>query len=200
MRKVFLSTIPLQSVKQYKYASASYPNCSSTAFPIVAAIEQQLQEGDKAVVISIVTHSEGTHNKAVSNYSDFKAQVNCIVKEKGVSLQHIEISVEDKSYSASHLELFNKIFNELQDEDEIYADITYGFKSNPVVIFAALNQAYQFKEDIDIKEIIYGNLFNGTSTPVPEIVEITSLFYMNSLAGSMGTLNNDTRKKLYIKF
>ena len=199
MRKVFISTIPLTTPIEASYSSEVYSKGSITGYPITVVMENRLNKGEEATVISIIAHSDGEVNQSEKNYALFKQQVGELEKTKGVKINYVEISMGDRPTSASHRELLNALQEQLQDGDEVFADITYGFKSNPVVIFAALSQAYQLKDEIDIKEIIYGNLYNGKETKTPEILEITSLFYMNALAGTVGNLKNDDGKKFFIK-
>ena len=99
-----------------------------------------------------------------------------------------------QEHKAPHQNLYKSIVSALQDEDEIYADITYGFKYNPIVIFAAINHAYQTKAGVDVQEICYGNLYTGEPVeqdPNPEYFDVTSLFYMNSISNIAGTAQLD---------
>lgn len=184
MRKVFISSISMQKVNAFKYDSGVYPENNPTAFPITISLKNNCQPGDEVAFITIVTHSEG--NLAVENYHKFCEQAGSICREKGARAEFIELAVPARIEAASPRRLYKEIVAKLQDNDEIYADITYGFKYNPIVIFAALNNAYQVRENVDIKEICYGNLYNGSAEIKPEYFDVTSLFYLNSLSGLMG--------------
>lgn len=50
---------------------------------------------------------------------------------------------------------FNLLYEELEENDEIYLDITYSFRSIPVIIISVLNYA-KFIKNIKIKGIYYG--------------------------------------------
>lgn len=184
MRKVFISSISMQKVNAFKYDSSIYPENSQTAFPITISLENNCQPGDEVAFITVVTHSEG--NLAVENYRKFCQQAGGICQAKGAKAEFIELAVPARIEAGSPRRLYKEIVAKLQDNDEIYADITYGFKYNPIVIFAALNNAYQVRENVDIKEICYGNLYNGSAEIKPEYFDVTSLFYLNSLSGLMG--------------
>ena len=199
MRKVFISTIPLTTPIEASYSSEVYSKGSITGYPITVVMENRLNKGEEATVISIVAHSEGEVNQSEKNYVLFKEQLEELEKSKTIKINHVEITIGDCPTGASHRKLASDLQEQLHDGDEIFADITYGFKSNPIVIFTALSQAYQLKDEIDIKEIIYGNLYNGKKTHNPEMLDITSLFYMNALAGTVGSLNTDDSKKLFLK-
>jgi CRISPR-associated Csx2 family protein len=50
---------------------------------------------------------------------------------------------------------FDIIFNEFEEDDEVYVDITYSLRSIPVIFMSLLNYAYTVKK-INIKGIYYG--------------------------------------------
>lgn len=194
MRKVFLSTVPMQIVNQFIYASDEYKTSSLTAFPITILLENNCQEGDEVTLLTIVTESEGG-NIASENYIKFCEHVRAIAKAKRVNVELVKIPMSARSNSESHRKLYKALLNELKSGDEIHADITYGFKSTPIVIFAALNQSYQLNDNVDVAEIMYGNLYNGSSEKTPELFDVTSLFYLNSLSGVLGNMNNSSDSK-----
>ncbi len=190
MRKVFLSTISMQKVEAFVYASEEYKKSSATAFPITILLENNCQKGDEAAMLTIVTEGGGD-NIAEANYGDFRRQVLAIAERQGIRLELIKVGMSARSNSDSHRRLYAALLEKLQDGDEIHADITYGFKSTPIVIFAAMNQAYQLKPDIDVAEIMYGNLYNGSREKTPELFDVTSLFYLNSLSGILGAMEDN---------
>ena len=188
MRKVFISTVSMQNVKEYKYKSDVYPESSATAYPITISFENNCNKGDKALMLTIVTHTE-EKNIAEGNYVTLTNQVRGLAEKIGVDVEFVEVPMSPAVKQDSPQKLYKNLISALKDDDEIYADITYGFKYNPIVIFAALNYAYQTKSGVDIQEICYGNLFDGTPVkqePKPELFDVTSLFYMNSISNLAG--------------
>ena len=143
MRKVFLSSIPMTKVRPYNYKSEVYPASSATGYPITVSIENNVDAQDDVLILSIVTHSEGKINASEAGYKEFSQQVEALLNNRQASVEFREIAVSDRSNSDSHRLLFQELKKHIQEGDEVYADITYGFKSNPIVIFAALNQALE---------------------------------------------------------
>jgi len=182
MRKVFLSTCPMQKVEAFAYASEDYKNSPATAFPITILLENNCQKGDKAVMLTIVSESEGG-NAAGANYEEFRRQALAIAERQGIQIEFVKIKMSSRIDGGSHRRLYVVLVSKFQDGDEIHADITYGFKFMPLVIFAAMNLVYQLKQNVDVAEILYGNLYNGSREKTPELFDITSLFYLNSLSG-----------------
>ena len=188
MRKVFISTVSMQNVKEYKYKSDIYPESTITAYPITISFENNCSKGDKALMLTIVTHT-AERNIAEINYVTFTNQVKELAQKIGVDVEFLEIPVSPAVNHNAPQKLYKSLISVLKEDDEIYADITYGFKYNPIVIFAALNYAYQTKSGVDIQEICYGNLYDGTplkQDPKPELFDVTSLFYMNSISNLAG--------------
>ena len=178
----------MQNVKEYKYKSDIYPESSVTAYPITIPFENNCSKGDKALILTIVTHT-AEKNIAEVNYVTFTNQVKELAQKIGVDVDFWEIPVSPAVNHKAPQKLYKSLISVLKDDDEIYADITYGFKYNPIVIFAALNYAYQTKSGVDIQEICYGNLYDGTplkQNPKPELFDVTSLFYMNSISNLAG--------------
>ena len=188
MRKVFISTVSLQNVKSFKYKSDVYPESAITAYPITIPFENNCSKGDDVVMLTIVTHTE-EKNISEDNYIRFSNQIKELAEKIGVNVELLEIPMSPVIQQGSAQKLYKNLISALNDDDEIYADITYGFKYTPIVIFAALNYAYQTKTGVDIQEICYGNLFDGTPVkqePKPELFDVTSLFYMNSISNLAG--------------
>lgn len=190
MRQIFLSTAPmLNSPKEYCYKNTELGITSlPTAFPISNLIAEYVKPEEENVVMTIVTKSEKTDTYAVENYNKFCQEVEDIAASKGAEVKMVEIEMSNIAKSDSHMDLFQKLIGSFNDDDIIYTDITYGFKSTPIVIFSVLNYLYKTKKNIDIKHIIYGHLYDGTQERNPEIFDITSLFYINSLSGTMANL------------
>lgn len=180
MRKVFFSTMPMQKVEAVKYESPIYPESSNTAYPITISVENNCKAGDHIVLVSVVTHS-AEKNLSEINYELYQEQVKKIVKEKGATLEFVKVAVEVNPTPTLHRELYQKLIDCIKDGDKLFADITYGFKFNPIVLFSALNYGYQAMQDVDVKEIFYAQYYNGTDSRTPKYYDITALFYMNSI-------------------
>ena len=78
----------------------------------------------------------------------------------------------------------------LENDAEIYADITFGPKPFPMLLMPVLTFAEKFC-NADIKKIVYGKVEfikhdDGKKYPEkPELYDVTSLYYLNNLVGTM---------------
>lgn len=183
MRKVFISTMPMQTVNICQYTSQVYPESSETGFPITISFENNCQQGETLTVLTIITCTEGVagKNNAEGNYYNFKEQIKKIADEHGAEVQFEEIYISSQITNSSPRELYLLLTDKLRTGDTIFVDITYGFKYNAIAVFSALNRAYQLLSEVEIEEICYGSYYIGEKEAKFEYFDMTSLFYLNSL-------------------
>lgn len=182
--KKFITAISLQfgrELQKLVYEDMSggrLTNDKPTAFPIITAIKNNVGHGDEISVVPIIYEA----SNAESNYPKFIDELNTLKDEVGFNYTIAEPIYspfsEDK---ALHGELFKKLISRIDDEDDLYACITYGNKPLPIVIFSALNYASIIKNAY-VDTICYGQLpDHKAETPTGKIFDVTSLFYINSL-------------------
>jgi len=82
------------------------------------------------------------------------------------------ILIKDGNDKDEIWEVFDTIFKLLKDDDEIYFDITHGFRYLPMLILVLSNYA-KFLKNIKVKSITYGN-YEARKDGIAPIVEITS--------------------------
>ena len=73
--------------------------------------------------------------------------------ENGISYE--EINIKDGKSEIEIWENFNIVFDVIEENDEIYVDITHSFRSLPLMVMSVLNYA-KFTKNINIKKIYYG--------------------------------------------
>lgn len=54
-------------------------------------------------------------------------------------------------------QIFKKIFDVIKDGDELYFDITHGYRYLPMLVLVLGNYAKLLKDDVQVKSILYGN-------------------------------------------
>lgn len=87
----------------------------------------------------------------------------------------IVVDIEHDQSEAKQWELFEQIFDIIDENDELYIDITHSFRSIPLVSLIIANYAKTIK-NAKIKKLLYGNFeqLDKTTNKAP-IVDITSL-------------------------
>jgi len=87
---------------------------------------------------------------------------------------------------------YNKLITDLTEiikekNAELYVDITYGFKPEILSLFCALRFIEEFRDAV-VEYFIYGKAeFNKGQIENPVIFDITSLYYLFKLIGTIGT-------------
>ena len=189
--KVFISAIPAQPKGQLK-SPVYEPHGNSklaygeTRFPIIPVINGYAESGDIVRVIAILTEGENfTHN--FDEY--FVPDIGNIAREKGLVFGGVEtIRTADSEDIDTQLKLFGDIIGKVNDEEEIYACITYGTKPTPIVESMALSYAYRLKKGVSIGCIVYGRYFNYDPNGNNGIYDTTALFYMDSIVNKLAEL------------
>ena len=204
MRKVFLSVMLLGKIDYndptyYKSDDFSLSSNDYT-FPLTYIIEENVaeQDSDEIVIITAVQHSrDGKVNNSEVNYPIFKQEVSKILEAKHAKYQFVEIPMTDEFDALTFNRFFKQITEKIQDDDQLYADITFGMKPYSFSMFIAIAYAAKAARNVDVDTIIYAQKFSGHGTPgkrTPEqikndpimskICDLTGLFYLNSLAGN----------------
>jgi len=193
--KTFICTIPFQ--EEGKLNPVLYPAHGNKRleygkliqFPIIPVINGYAEKIDKIRIIAILTDGPNF----MHNYEKyFKPTITEFVAEKGYDFEGIElINSEDSEDIETHLKLFADIIAKINDNEELYACITFGTKPTPIVQQMALNYAYKLKSNISIGCMAYGRYtFNDTSGQ-NGIYDQTALFFMNSIVQRLA----DTKAK-----
>lgn len=144
-----------------------------TSFPIIPTINGYVEEGEQIEVITIVSEYEN----AEYNYELLKDELETLSKKKGFTYALKEIRIPYNNAIDTELELFSKLIDCTNDEDTLYACITYGSKPFPLIQIMALNYAYRIRKNVSIGCIVYGGVNHNNKKM--EIYDITSLLYID---------------------
>ena len=165
MKKIIFCDIPMQSeLKAMNYKENNKIYSRKSVYAINACIAEELKFGDEVKII--------------------------LLKKKDLSGISTANETPFEETRSIHEKLLRAMVGELEEKAEIYADITYGPKPLPIIMFSVLNFADKFF-DCDIKRIVYGKVdFIKTSDGVaqavnPVIYDVTPLYYLNSVANTI---------------
>ncbi len=190
MKKIVFSNIPmkkeLHSLKYKVDGNSTIEYDGKVIFPVNSVLAKRMTKKDKVkvVLLSKIDIVEG--NSAI-NSGKFQQELNNINKNIGAEIEYLTISTPFKESKDVHEKLLRKIIDKLEDEAEIIADVTYGPKSLPIIMFNAMNFAEKFFK-AKIKHIVYGKVDfpNGSKLPInPVLYDLTPLYYLNSLTNTM---------------
>lgn len=190
MRKVFMSSMLLGKIEPTKYISEDFVINEESAydFPLSYLIENEVVDGDTVEIITAVEHGEGDAKNSVTNYALYVKEVNKILQNRNIELHFTEVETNKKFEDKTFTKFFKRIAGLLQEEDEVYADFTFGMKAYSLSIFIALAYVVKAAENINLRCLLYSQKFTGTDNAenkkTSELCDITSLFYLDAIAGN----------------
>lgn len=190
MRKVFMSSMLLGKIEPTKYISEDFVINEESAydFPLSYLIENEVVDGDTVEIITAVEHGEGDAKNSVTNYALYVKEVNKILQNRNIELHFTEVETNKKFEDKTFTKFFKRIAGLLQEDDEVYADFTFGMKAYSLSMFIALAYVVKAAENINLRCLLYSQKFTGTDNvenkKTSELCDITSLFYLDAIAGN----------------
>ena len=152
-------------------------------YPINAILAEKLNKDDEVKVVLIQTKSESSFIE--KNTEIFETELNEINKSIGAKIIYKKISSDYKEAKENHEKRIMAILEQMEDDAELYGDITFGPRTVPMVMLCAFAFAEKFYNS-DIKKIVYGKVEWINKEPAnPELFDVTSLHYLNSLTYNM---------------
>lgn len=187
MKKIVICNIPMkETVDKSVYTSndLSLPASSrSVRFPINAFLEETLKIDDELKFVLLTKKDQ--YSCAQKNAEDFIAEINEINKGIGAKIDTTTIDTAFSQEQAIHEKLMASIVEQIDVDSHILADITYGPKDMPIVLFSAMEFAEKFLR-CEIDNIIYGqaNFENGKVVNT-KICDMIPLYYLNSVTDTI---------------
>lgn len=165
-RRVFLSVLGVAFYETCRYRKDDFTG-SETLFVQKSLIEYlQLQEnwgGDSDLVLMLLTDLARKNNWDKNLKTRFCAKLQKEVAYQGLekilldmNLSYQDIAIPDGKDSDQMWEIFEVIFDKLQEGDELYLDITNSFRYLPMLLVVLVNYAKLLK-NVKVKAIFYGN-------------------------------------------
>jgi len=193
--KTVIITVPMRPPREME--AIQYPVDGNKAVeyekpvrcPINGILAKKMEKGEQVKVIYILTtgeNSEYEQNKAL-----YIEELEGINKGIGAVLSYDTIEIDFEPTKKTYNKLITDLAEKIPDNAEIYADTTFGFKAIPLSLFCALRFVEEFREAV-VQYIVYGKVEFNRQTgkrEKPMLYDITSLYYLFKLMGSMGASN-----------
>lgn len=188
MRKVFLSNMFLQKIKPAKYISNDFElGDAQFKFPLTYIINNEAADGDEIVVVTATIPEAEAEQVVKENGKIYKNEIREALKNRKVDLKFIDIDVENDYDAITVNRFFKKVADTIHDNDKVYSDITFGIKPYTFSMFIAIAYAVKAAVNVELETVIYSKMYDGRKKPeladTSEICDMTSLFYLNSIAG-----------------
>jgi hypothetical protein len=164
-------------------------------FPINGVLAKMLGKNNDVKIVLL--KKEDIDRNCDKNVEEFKKELSFINRNIGAKIEYEILSIPHNESRETQENLFKEMVDELIEDADIYADITFSTKSLPIITFSVLNFAERFF-NCDIKNIVYGRVdFDKNNNPInPELFDMTSLFYLNSIVSTLECETAEQAKKM----
>ncbi|AEF96789.1 TIGR02221 family CRISPR-associated protein [Methanotorris igneus] len=147
----------------YKYENKSSTESRFIQKALIELICKDWEEKDEIIIL--LTEKSEKMNWEGETYKGLKYEL----EEMDIKPEIKTIKIPDGNTEEEVWEIFNKIFEIINERDEIYIDITHSFRYLPMLATIILDYAKTLK-GIKVKKIFYGNVFGE-----PRIMELQEL-------------------------
>jgi len=204
--KTAIISVPMmkpEKVKRFNYSADGNKEIEydkEIMCPVHAVLAKTLKKNEELKVIYILT--TGRNSSFKENVTNFKAELEEINSDIGADIHYETIEIEFKPTKATLQKILTELAAKIPNNAEIYADITFGYKPAIISLFCAIKFAEEFREAL-IQYIVYGKvefLDEKDNKGEPVLFDISSLYYLFNLMGSMRTADADAATKMLEDF
>lgn len=188
MKKIIFCDIPMKkNMNAMVYAGTGNTNCNYSKpvmFAINAVLAETLKKDDEVRVVLLRTLDKAGNSG--KNSGLFMQELDSINSEIGAKISYETLESEFKETKDIHETRLKEILDKIEENTEIYADITYGPKPLPMILMCVISFAEKFL-NCEVKSVVYGKVdFDDNNKPCnPELYDVISLYYLNNLTNSM---------------
>lgn len=199
MKKIVICSLPFKpNIQKVIYEDTGMPietSMQPVRFPINAVLAKNVFDGDELKMILLIKRDKNTFYE--ENKELFMNELNETIGEREVTITTEVIYTDFSEEREVHEKLLGDIIDRIDDESHIIADITYGPKDMPILIFAALSFCEKHLE-CKIDGIVYGLAQFGDNNVVIEgkMCDMSSLFYLNSLSETVKCSDSKKAREL----
>ena len=204
--KVVICTMPMRPPEGVK--PVIYPVDGNKAMeynkpvrsPVNAVLAKTLKKGEKLRVIYIMTTGKNSHCK--ENKTVFIEELEKINAEIGADISFDTVEMDFLATKKTYNKLITDLTKIIPKKNaKLYVDITYGFKPEILSLFCALRFVEEFHNAV-VEYFIYGKAEFNRDKQIenPVIFDITSLYYLFKLIGSIGAADAKKASKILKDF
>lgn len=180
MLKTYITTVPLQGKLDpmlYQRERAEAP--TATCFPIVQVMRDTLEPGDTVRLLAIWQENADT----ARNYQRLLEEL----AQLGIAKEQVEpVPLPEDQRPETLIGLCRDLVDALPQVTRVYACITYGSKSIPVVTLTALSCAEATHTELEVGGVYYGEVKRENGKVVgARLYEMSALYQLAGLVGTM---------------
>lgn len=180
MLKTYITTVPLQGKLDpmlYQRERAEAP--TATCFPIVQVMRDTLEPGDTVRLLAIRQENADT----ARNYQRLLEEL----AQLSIAEAQVEpVPLPEDQRPETLIGLCRDLVDALPQVTRVYACITYGSKSIPVVTLTALSCAEATHTELEVGGVYYGEVKRENGKVVgARLYEMSALYQLAGLVGTM---------------
>ncbi len=201
MKKIVICNVPMRNNTQikkgiYQSDDRSIPVSDwAVKYPVNALLECTTLPTDMIKAILLVKRDSKEYFK--KNLEECIAEMTAAVQKCGASIEFHTIYSDFEETKSVHDTLLLDIIDELENNSHVIADITYGPKDLPIVLFTALNFAERFL-GCEVDNIVYGQaeFDDAGNAECLRIRDMVPLYYLNFAANTIQCNSAEDSKKV----
>jgi CRISPR-associated Csx2 family protein len=176
MARKFISFLGAQAYEDTHYFFNNDPGvlAQATGYVQEAIFEIELntwQPSDKVIIFTTEEAREKNYNnRATRNKETLEGQglehILERLQKKGLIGEYSAVTIPNGNSDMEIWEVFQSVFTHISEGDELYFDITYGFRSLPMLGIVLLDYARTLR-NVSIKKLYYGNYEAGRANQKP---------------------------------
>ncbi|MBO4533328.1 MAG: TM1812 family CRISPR-associated protein [Treponema sp.] len=191
MKKIVFIDIPMypkSKLNFYNTGNVKSKYDKDVLYPINAVFAEKLADKDelKIVFLKSITGDAKVDKQTEANAEIFKDELNTVIKDKNISVEYLPVESDFDESKENHEIRFKKMISCLENDSELYADITFGPKLIPMMIFCVFNFAERFF-NCEISSIVYGKAMHDENNKPHdgELFDVSPMYHLNNLTNSM---------------
>lgn len=197
MRKIIICNVAMrESVEPLVYQpddNSLHPCEQPVTYPILSCLNGLLSSDDSVkVVLLCKCDPNGNYLRNVERFKkEFCEHCGSIVSDPEYRILNTEF--DEGKIEAERM--LSELVAECEDGAEIISDTTYGSKTMPVVLLAALSFAMKHLS-CKVQHIFYGQVYFQNEKPTkPRLCDLSYLIYLNSLLYTLKCESSDKARK-----
>lgn len=161
--KKFFTRIPLQAtrenLKKLIYNAVGNELLQMdipSSFPIIPTINGYAADGEEIEVYALIDQNKKEEN---DNFCLLQSELTALCERRNIKCSGLKaIPIGSKQHVSVQVDIFLELIKYVGDNDELFADITFGTKPQSSMINLAIQYAYRIKENVSIGCIVYGEI------------------------------------------
>lgn len=190
MLKTYVTTVPLQGrLEPMLYQRTSQTLPTATCFPIAQVMRDTLAPGDQVQVLAIRQENADT----ARNYQRLLEEL----AELGVAPEQVtQLALPENQCPETLIGLCRDLVDALPQITRVYACITYGSKSIPVVTMTALTCAEATHTELEVGGVYYGEVRRENGQVLEaRLYDMATLYQLAGLVG--GVRDSKTAEEVF---